>query len=348
MIYMMKSLSTGWWQNLILKNNMGKTITTYLIDGTPKGVQTVVISNRTMIAYNIPRTRIEILREEERKELRTPALYILMGEDETGNPKAYIGETENFDKRVRDHINKKDFWQRALVFVSLAHDKTKADVQYLEKKAVELSLKVNQQILDENKQNPKNPTLMESQRSTDDEYFEDIRFVVSFMGYNIFEKAEVTEKSPMFYIIENGILAKGIYDDGGMTVLEGSKISVKESPKFRHPELRAKMIKECCCEKEGDFYIVKRAKSFPSPSGAAVFCLGRSSNGWSAWISNTDKKKAKTLDQVYRIILDNSKDLCTRLTKHHSLFGERKQVLKAAEFPQPLSQILTNCCHRGR
>lgn len=105
----------------------------------------------------------------------------------------------------------------------------------------------------------------------------------------------------MFYIIENGILAKGIYDDGGMTVLEGSKISVKESPKFRHPELRAKMIKECCCEKEGDFYIVKRAKSFPSPSGAAVFCLGRSSNGWSAWISNTDKKKAKTLDQVYRV-----------------------------------------------
>ena len=49
---------------------MGKTITTYLIDGTPKGVQTVVISNRTMIAYNIPRTRIDILREDERKEDR--------------------------------------------------------------------------------------------------------------------------------------------------------------------------------------------------------------------------------------------------------------------------------------
>lgn len=72
-----------------------------------------------------------------------------------GNPKAYIGETENFDKRVRDHINKKDFWQRALVFVSLAHDKTKADVQYLEKRSVELALKVNQYTLDENKQNPK-------------------------------------------------------------------------------------------------------------------------------------------------------------------------------------------------
>lgn len=230
---------------------MGKTITTYLIDGTPKGVQTVVISNRTMIAYNIPRTRIDILREDERKELRTPALYILIGEEESGNPKAYIGETENFDKRVRDHINKKDFWQRALVFVSLAHDKTKADVQYLEKRSVELALKVNQYTLDENKQNPKNPTLTESQRSTDDEYFEDIRFIVSFMGYNIFEKAEVTDKSPMFYIVENGILAKGIYNDGGMTVLEGSKICVKESAKFRHPEQRAKMLKECRCVTKG-------------------------------------------------------------------------------------------------
>ena len=70
---------------------MGKTITTYLIDGTPKGVQTVVISNRTMIAYNIPRTRIDILREDERKELRTPALYILIGEEESGNPKAFKG-----------------------------------------------------------------------------------------------------------------------------------------------------------------------------------------------------------------------------------------------------------------
>ena len=93
---------------------MGKTITTYLIDGTPKGVQTVVISNRTMIAYNIPRTRIDILREDERKELRTPALYILIGEEESGNPKAYIGETENFDREsvtisIR-RISGKELW----------------------------------------------------------------------------------------------------------------------------------------------------------------------------------------------------------------------------------------------
>lgn len=32
-------------------------------------------------------------------------------------PKAYIGETESFKDRVKDHDYKKTFWQKALVFV---------------------------------------------------------------------------------------------------------------------------------------------------------------------------------------------------------------------------------------
>ena len=53
------------------------------------------------------------------------------------------------------------------------------------------------------------------------------------MGCNIFEKAEVTDKSPMFYIVENGILAKGIYNDGGMTVLEGRASSTIFLPNWQ-------------------------------------------------------------------------------------------------------------------
>ena len=85
---------------------MGKSITTYLIDGTPKEVQIVGISNRTMIVYNNPYTRIDILRGDERKELRTLAL-------------------------------------------------------------------VNHYTLDDNVQNPVNPTLTESRLSADDEYSEE-------------------------------------------------------------------------------------------------------------------------------------------------------------------------------
>ncbi len=42
---------------------MGKTITTYLIDGDPKGTQYVSISNKICQMYIIPRSNLAILNE---------------------------------------------------------------------------------------------------------------------------------------------------------------------------------------------------------------------------------------------------------------------------------------------
>ena len=81
---------------------MGKTVTTYLIDGDPKGTQYVFISNKICQMYVIPRSNLSIL--NERQELQTPAFYILLGENEATKPKAYIGETENFP-HVNDYRN---------------------------------------------------------------------------------------------------------------------------------------------------------------------------------------------------------------------------------------------------
>ena len=64
---------------------MGKTVTTYLIDGDPKGTQYVFISNKICQMYVIPRFNLSIL--NERQELQTPAFYILLGEDEATKPK---------------------------------------------------------------------------------------------------------------------------------------------------------------------------------------------------------------------------------------------------------------------
>lgn len=50
---------------------MGKTVTTYLIDGDPKGTQYVFISNKICQMYVIPRSNLSIL--NERQELQTPA-----------------------------------------------------------------------------------------------------------------------------------------------------------------------------------------------------------------------------------------------------------------------------------
>lgn len=89
---------------------MGKTVTTYLIDGDPQGIQYAFISNKIFQMFVIPRSNLAYLNEQEK--LHKPAFYILIGEDESTKPQAYIGETENFRERVKDHDNKSCFGKR--------------------------------------------------------------------------------------------------------------------------------------------------------------------------------------------------------------------------------------------
>lgn len=271
---------------------MGKTVTTYLIDGDPKGTQYAFISNKICQMYVVPRSNLSYLNEQEK--LQKPAFYILVGEDETTKPQAYIGETENFRERVKDHENKKSFWQKALIFVSKDADMTKVDVQYLEHKAIAEAKKSNTFTLNENKQVPKAPNLPEYQRDTMDEFFEDIKFLASFIGCNIFEITKPKEEH-LFYTKGRGCNAKGFYSSSGFTVLKGSVIAEESTPSFHWKEKREKLLSEYTTKK-GLALIVTSDITFSSPSTAAMFCLGRSANGWDEW----KDKEYRTLDIIYR------------------------------------------------
>lgn len=271
---------------------MGKTVTTYLIDGDPKGTQYVFISNKICQMFVIPRANISIL--NERNDLQNPAFYILLGENENIKSKAYIGETENFKKRVKDHDSKKSFWQKALIFISKDAAMTKADVQYLEHRAISDAKRANTFLLDENKQIPKAPNLPEYQKDTMDEFYDDIKFLTSFMGCNIFETVE-QEGETIFQIITKKCETKGFYNTSGFTVLKGSRISEKSTDSLRWRDQRAKMIEQYT-EKINGSLILKENVLFSSPSKAADFCLGSSSNGWVQW----QTENGQTLDAVYR------------------------------------------------
>lgn len=271
---------------------MGKTITTYLIDGDPKGTQYSFISNKICQMFVIPRSNLEYLNEQEK--LHKPAFYILIGEDEATKPQAYIGETENFKERIKDHDYKKTFWQKALVFVSKDEDMTKADVQYLEYKAIAEAKKANTFILNENKQVPKAPNLPEHQQDAMDEFFEDIKFLASFIGCNIFEFFQPKEDH-LFYAKGRGCDAKGLYNSSGFTILKGSIIVNNCTHSFQWKEKREKMIKEYAIDDNGILKMLSD-KTFSSPSTAAMFCLGRAANGWIEW----KDKEGNTLDSVYR------------------------------------------------
>ena len=271
---------------------MGKTITTYLIDGDPKGTQYAFISNKICQMFVVPRSNLSYLNTQEK--LQKPAFYILLGEDESTKPQAYIGETENFKESVKDHDSKKSFWQKALIFVSKDADMTKVDVQYIEYKAITEAKKANAFVLSDNKQIPKAPNLPEHQQDSMDEFFEDVKFLASFIGCNIFELSQPKEEH-IFYTKGRGCNAKGFYSSEGFTVLKGSIVAPTMVPSFNWKEKRKKMLQDYTSN-ENEILVLTSDKTFSSPSTAADFCIGSSNNGWLVW----KDKNGNTLDSVYR------------------------------------------------
>lgn len=259
--------------------------------GSPKGPQYVLISNKLCQMIIIPRSDIAIV--NEREELKNPSFYLLLGEDINSKPKAYIGQTEVFADRIKHHDNKKKFWNKALIFVSIGGAMTKADVEYLEYRGVQRAKEENRFDL-ENTQIPKQPNLPEHQRDAMDEFFEDCVFMTSFIGCSIFEKEEINNKD-IYNIDRLNCNAKGVYNEEGFKVLKDSRIIRECSRKYKYKANREKWVKAYTYEKDGELYL-NSDYQFSSPSTAASYCLGRSSNGWTEW---KDKDK-NTLDQNIR------------------------------------------------
>ena len=114
----------------------GKVITTHLRTGDPNGIRTVFISNKICEMIVFPKSEFDAVSKME--ESSRPALYILLGEDENGSAQAYIGESTNGVKRIYNHKSHKLFWNKCLMFVAKDESINKADVQYLERKAIDL------------------------------------------------------------------------------------------------------------------------------------------------------------------------------------------------------------------
>lgn len=287
-----------------------RTITTFLLSKNPNGIKKIWDEmGQTQCIYF---TRTELHKASERDELSQPALYMLIGEDK----EIYIGETENFKKRIVDHNKNKDFWGEVLVFTSRNNALSKSEVQYLEAVSVEKIKQVSNYSLKENKQSPKKPTLVENREEIAKDYFCEIRFLANFLGYDMFKNYDITPvenlnqtalntqndtpEKTIWLLEAKDISAKAIYEGNKMVVLKGS-IAVKNVTatygrgKVQAKDNREKTLQNKATEKN-NFYTLTENIEFQSPSGAASFCLGRPTNGWVDW----KNKDGKTIDEIIR------------------------------------------------
>lgn len=273
-----------------------KALQILIPSGNPNGLKIIEIAGWVGKCFVVPRQNLKDLKD--RSEITQPGLYLLFGSNqETGEDLVYIGESESFYGRIANHDANKDFWDMAIVFTGGLN---RADVKYLEYQATTLATNAKR-LLVQNKVQPQENTLSEFQKVSVDQYFENIRFVLSAFQYSVFESAEESVIDNTIYQLEaDSVSAKArVLEDGTLEVFAESTARIRETESFGgwSKAARERFVKEgIFIIKDEESYILKENIIFKSPSAAAATLVGRSINGWTAW----KDENGNTLDENLR------------------------------------------------
>ena len=214
-----------------------------------------------------------------------------------------MGETDDFVKRIAQHMIKKEFWDEVLVFLGSNEDTlSKTEVQYLEYLAYDKAANLKRYDLSENTQNPKQPHMNVMLRAKTDKFFHYVEILAQFIGCDIFmpkqKKTEIAQDKHLFFCTRGGSNAAGyLCANETFVVLAGSEFrsGICDSLKPSNAQKRQSFISTYCDQVKGKI-ILKADHPFSSPSTAALMVVGGNSNGWTRW-KDAD---GKTLDEVYR------------------------------------------------
>ena len=274
------------------------TIHTELIDGTLSGARNIYMgANSTCHLYVIPREDINIANNIA-DIAGQPAFYILLGDANALNPEAYIGQTTDFANRKNDHVQKKDFWKTALVFISDNHKIYGDDVKYLEYLGIKSAQSADSFSL-LNGANPRKPNIAPFRVNDMEVFFRDIQLLTRFYGCSIFD-TPVAKPQPehLFYVHATDRPAAGVgfYDENAkqFVLVKGSVIANEVVTSFKPIAARDKFIKEHCKTDKGQI-ILQHDVPMDSPSGASGIILGRPSNGWDDWKDADGTKLGKVV-----------------------------------------------------
>ena len=274
----------------------GKTIKIFLIGGEPNGRMTCELSNWSGKAYKIPRIKVKDC--IDRNDLVSTGVYLLLGKDEEGKELVYIGEAESILKRLNQHLNQKDFWNEAIVFISKDENLNKAHVKYLENRLHNIAHSAKRYKV-ENSIIPTQSSISESDRAEMEEFVENIKMLVNTLGHKVFDEKrdfKPKQKVEIFAIkAARGADGQGEPTSDGFVVLKGSKaastIVNSMTPSF--VKLRQKLIDEGVLVNKIEYFEFSDDYIFSSPSTAAVMVMGRNANGLSEW----KLKDGKTLKE---------------------------------------------------
>lgn len=267
----------------MLNKVFGKSIELFFVNGTSEGVITAELRNWSGKAIKIPRIEVGKYKNEE---LSYIGVYLLYCTDDDGNEKIYVGESEDVEKRLKQHISdyekgKEEFyWNSAVAFVDNRLDK--AEIRYIENNFASEIYEINpDRLLTKSTYNKTN--LKDSQIAVAEEFTEHAKTLLDALGMKLVDVAPKAEsKDQYLYCKGKESNAVGFISNNGFTVLKGSVINKETAPSFTNKayyRLRERLIKEKVVV---DYKFVKDYE-FQAPSAASSVVLGRASNGKTEW-----------------------------------------------------------------
>lgn len=274
--------------------SISKNLETIYYNGQPDGIRSIRQHLSTMTTYVIPRP----LLSEAKKISGTnrPGIYYLISEnDDNRIAQIYIGQTRNGIIRLDDHNRSKDFWNKAIMFLADKKTFSLDMISGLEAYAINKAHETKRYQVD-NTANPKYE-IDEYDLPLIEQVYEEIKFIMATQGYKMANASTGLKQDKLLHTTRNGITAFGTFDGETFKVLAGSQVDTSRPCVSKAMEAqRQNAIQNGDILLEGKVYKLQVSMSFRSPSSAALFVLGGSTNGWVEWRN----EEGKTLDEIYR------------------------------------------------
>ena len=284
----------------------GKSIELFLVNGTADSLTIAELSNWNGKAIKIPRIEVSSC---YREDIAQAGVYFLFCKEDDGTDSVYIGEAENVKERLLQHLRdyqaekEKYYWTTAVIFIG--RDLNKALIRYLENRFVDIARQCKRYLV-LTKNTYRNTVMKESQIAVMEEFIDNVRILISVLGYKVLEPdnkpatieendGNEIEKEEIKLHLERTVKgigkieADGIRTSEGFVVLNGSHIAPEDdetiSAGIKEKRSKANIV-------EG---ILQEDVLFSSPSGAAMFVVGKSANGLTSW-KNADGITLKDIE----------------------------------------------------
>lgn len=185
------------------------TIRIFVPGGDPEGLRIIDRLNWTGLGIVFPRE--DWPKIKTRSDFAKPGVYILVGHvTDDDLPTFYIGQGDVLRTRLDSHFVNKEFWSKAVVFVSSSASGglNRAHATWLEHALIKRATDVKRSHL-ENGTEPQEPQLSDAEKADTEAFLREMYQILPLVGLNAFEKPKAVAV-PMAHSIETPVAKAGI------------------------------------------------------------------------------------------------------------------------------------------